>query len=194
MEGALSLGLASRLAGAGIACFGGACSNCPLRQSCTTAAAGRTVSISSHEELLQDQRERCAGPSFAADYRATRPKVERILAHLMLRCQGGRRARVSGRRKVDADFNLLARRGTSLASPCSGSARHPTVGRPRAPEEAKRGLGTPKRGPPDHPPATAHPPAGGCLVPERQKTPVLQSKGLQRAQFYLQGCHFTPAS
>ena len=194
MEGALSLGLASRLAGAGIACFGGACSNCPLRQSCTTAA-GRPISISSHEELLRDQRERCAGPSFAADYRATRPKVERILAHLMLRRQGGRRARVSGRRKLDADFNLLARRGTSLASPCSGSARRPTVRRPRAPEEAKRGPRHTKAGPPDHPPATAHPPAGGCLVPEkRQKIPVLQSKGLQRAQFYLQGCHFTPAS
>ena len=95
-------------AGDGTACFGGACSNCPLRQSCTTAAARRTVSISPHEELLRAQRERCAGPSFAAAYRATRPKVERILAHLMLRRHGGRRARVRGRRKVDAGFNLLA--------------------------------------------------------------------------------------
>lgn len=95
-------------AGDGTACFSDACNNCPLRQSCTTATAGRTISISPHEELLQAQRERCADPSFAADYRATRPKVERILAHLMLRRHGGRRARVRGRRKVDADFNLLA--------------------------------------------------------------------------------------
>ncbi|MDA8301425.1 MAG: transposase [Actinomycetota bacterium] len=95
-------------AGNGTACFGGACSNCPLRPSCTTAAAGRTVSISPHEELLRAQRERCAGPSFATDYRATRPKVERILAHLVLRRHGGRHARVRGRRKVGADFNLLA--------------------------------------------------------------------------------------
>jgi hypothetical protein len=95
-------------AGEGTACFGGACSNCPLRQSCTTAAAGRTVSISPHEELLQAQRERCADAELAADHRATRPKVERVLAHLMLRRHGGRRARVRGRRKVDADFNLLA--------------------------------------------------------------------------------------
>ena len=95
-------------AGGGAACFGGACSNCPLRQSCTTAAAGRTISISPHEELLQAQRERCGDPSFATDYRATRPKVERILAHLMLCRHGGRRARVRGRRKVDAGFNLLA--------------------------------------------------------------------------------------
>ena len=104
-------------AGNGTACFGGACSNCPLRPSCTTAAAGRTVSISPHEELLRAQRERCAGPSFATDYRATRPKVERILAHLVLRRHGGRHARVRGRRKVGADFNLLAaaRNPTRLA-------------------------------------------------------------------------------
>ena len=95
-------------AGDGTAFFSDACSNCPLRQSCTTAGAGRTISISPHEELLQAQRRRCADPSFAADYRATRPKVERILAHLMLRRHGGRRARARGRRKVDADFNLLA--------------------------------------------------------------------------------------
>jgi hypothetical protein len=94
--------------GSGAACFGAACSTCPLRTSCTNAIAGRTISISAHEELLKTQRGRCADPSFAADYRATRPKVERILAHLMLRRHGGRRARVRGRRKVDADFNLLA--------------------------------------------------------------------------------------
>ena len=32
------------------------------------------------------------------------------------------------------------------------------------------------------------------MVPERQKTPVLQSKGPQRGRSYLQGWHFTPAS
>jgi hypothetical protein len=37
-----------------------------------------------------------------------RPKVERKLAHLMRRRHGGRRARVRGRPRVDADFNLLA--------------------------------------------------------------------------------------
>jgi hypothetical protein len=85
-------------AGDGTACFGDACSNCLLRQSCKTAAAGRTVSISPHEELLRAQRERFAGPSFATDYRATRPKVERILAHLVLRRHGGRQAQ--GRRRL----------------------------------------------------------------------------------------------
>ena len=43
-----------------------------------------------------------------ADYRATRPKVERKLAHLMRHRHGGRRARVRGTTKIDADFNLLA--------------------------------------------------------------------------------------
>ena len=47
------------------------------------------------------------GP-WRADYRATRPKVERKLGHLMRRKHGGRRARVRGVTKVGADFNLLA--------------------------------------------------------------------------------------
>ncbi|MBA2576627.1 MAG: hypothetical protein H0V05_08290, partial [Euzebyaceae bacterium] len=38
------------------------------------------------------------------DYRATRPKVERKLGHLLRRRHGGRCARVRGKRKVDADF------------------------------------------------------------------------------------------
>ncbi len=94
--------------GGGTAYFRGACASCPLRASCTNAKGGRTVGISPNEELLQAQRDRCAEPGFAADYRATRPKVERKLAHLMRHRHGGRRARVRGRRKVDADFNLLA--------------------------------------------------------------------------------------
>jgi hypothetical protein len=94
--------------GTGSAHFGQACAACPLREACTTAKDGRTVTISAHEELLQAQRERCADPTFAADYRATRPKVERKLAHLVRRRHGGRRARVRGKCKVGADFNLLA--------------------------------------------------------------------------------------
>ena len=53
-------------------------------------------------------RARQADPDRAADYRATRPKVERKLAHLVRRRHGGRRARVRGLVKVAADFNLLA--------------------------------------------------------------------------------------
>ena len=48
-----------------------------------------------------------ADPAWRADYRATRPKVERKIGHLMCRRHGGRRARVRGQTKV-ADFSLLA--------------------------------------------------------------------------------------
>ena len=55
-----------------------------------------------------DARARQRDPAWKHDYRAVRPKVERKLAHLKRRWHGGRRARVRGRPKVDADFNLLA--------------------------------------------------------------------------------------
>ena len=94
--------------GAGTAYFGDNCTNCPLRDQCTNATAGRTISVSRFEAALARARTRQAEPAWCADYRATRPKVERKLGHLMRRRHGGRRARVRGRPKVDADFNLLA--------------------------------------------------------------------------------------
>ncbi|GAA0375204.1 hypothetical protein Acor_67430 [Acrocarpospora corrugata] len=48
-----------------------------------------------------------ADPVWLARYRATRPKVERKIAHLMRRRHGGRRARVRRTVKIDADFSLL---------------------------------------------------------------------------------------
>jgi hypothetical protein len=94
--------------GSGVACFGLACAGCPLRSRCTTSAAGRTVAVTAHEDVLARARVRQRDPRWQADYRATRPKVERKLGHLMRRRHGGRRARVRGRVKVDADFRLLA--------------------------------------------------------------------------------------
>lgn len=94
--------------GDGIAYFGEQCGSCPLRAQCTTAAGGRTVSVGRHEQRLADARAEQQQPHWQADYRATRPKVERKLGHLMRRKHGGRRARVRGQDKVDADFNLLA--------------------------------------------------------------------------------------
>jgi hypothetical protein len=91
----------------GIARFGNACSACPLAGGCTDSPAGRSISVSRHEAALAEARARRADPDRAADYRATRPKVERKLGHLMRRRHGGRRARVRGRPKVGADFNLL---------------------------------------------------------------------------------------
>ncbi len=47
-------------------------------------------------------------PLWRQDYRATRPKVERKIGHLMRRRHEGRRARVRGQGKITADLSLLA--------------------------------------------------------------------------------------
>jgi hypothetical protein len=92
----------------GQASFGPTCTGCPLRGQCTSAAAGRTITITAYEAELTAARARQVDPDRAADYRSTRPKVERKLAHLVRRRHGGRRVRVRGLVKVAADFNLLA--------------------------------------------------------------------------------------
>jgi DDE family transposase/transposase-like protein DUF772 len=94
--------------GGGTASFGPVCARCPLRAQCTTAAGGRTITVGPHEQALADARAQQADPAWIADYRDTRPKVERKLGHLMRRTHGGRRARVRGTARIDADFRLLA--------------------------------------------------------------------------------------
>lgn len=93
---------------AGAARFAAACRTCPLAAQCTTAKEGRTITIGPHEARLAAARIRQADPAWKADYRATRPKVERKISHLMRRRHGGRRARVRGLVKAAADFALLA--------------------------------------------------------------------------------------
>ncbi len=75
---------------------------------CTQAANGRTIRVGVHEAVLARHRQRQQNPAWRDDYRATRPKVERKLGHLMRHRHGGRRARMRGSTKIDADFNLLA--------------------------------------------------------------------------------------
>lgn len=99
---------------AGRADFGRACSDCPLRQQCTDSKTGRAITISRWETYLATARTRQTDPAWQADYRATRPKVERKIAHLMRRRHGGRRARTRGLHRVTADFTLLAA-ATNLA-------------------------------------------------------------------------------
>jgi hypothetical protein len=94
--------------------FGAACHGCPLAAQCTTAKGGRTIAVGPHEQQLAATRARQADPAWQADYKATRPKVERKIAHLMRRKHGGRRARVRGETKVAADFALLAAAGNLL--------------------------------------------------------------------------------
>jgi hypothetical protein len=93
---------------AGAAGFGAACRTCPLAAQCTSAREGRTITIGPHEARLAAARAAQASPAWQADYKATRPKVERKIGHLMRRRHGGRRARVRGQLKVAADFALLA--------------------------------------------------------------------------------------
>lgn len=95
--------------------FGRACLACPLVTRCTTSPDGRRIEIGPHEALLaairvaqRDIRVAQRDEAWRADYRATRPLVERKIGHLMRRRHGGRRARVRGRSRVGADFALLA--------------------------------------------------------------------------------------
>jgi hypothetical protein len=91
----------------GQARFGKACATCPLRDQCTSSTNGRGVAVGFYESELATNRARQNEPARAADYRANRPKVERKLGHLMRKRHGGRNARMRGKPKVTADFNLL---------------------------------------------------------------------------------------
>lgn len=94
--------------GSGTAAFADHCADCPLREQCTTAVGGRTVSVGVHEDVVSRARARQKDPTWMEDYRKTRPKVERKIAHLVRRKHGGRRARVRGRQRVGQDFAFLA--------------------------------------------------------------------------------------
>ena len=111
--------------GSGTVNFGGNCARCPLREKCTTAQGGRTITINANERALQRARARRNDPARVEDYRATRPKVERKLGHLMARRHGGRRARVRGLTKVDADFRLRAA-AINIARIAASFVRSPT--------------------------------------------------------------------
>jgi len=113
--------------GGGRARFGVACSVCPLRQACTSSARGRVVTIGPQEATLAAARARQRDPAWQADYRATRPKVERKLAHLLRRRHGGRRARVRGLVRVAQDWKLLAA-ATNLARFAALGLRSTTSG------------------------------------------------------------------
>ena len=94
--------------GGGIASFSALCAACPMRAQCTTSADGRNVNIHPQEKLLSGERARQKDPAWKQRYKATRPKVERKLGHLMRRRHGGRRARMRGRLRVAQDFAMLA--------------------------------------------------------------------------------------
>jgi Transposase DDE domain/Transposase domain (DUF772) len=93
---------------AGKAEFGMHCRTCPLADMCTSSKSGRRITIGPYEARLTAARTRQREQAWKADYQATRPKVERKLAHLVRRRHGGRRARMRGTGRIAADFALLA--------------------------------------------------------------------------------------
>ncbi len=90
--------------------FGVACNSCPLRPQCTESISttGRVLFLHPKHDVLARSRARQKTEKWKRGYRATRPKIERKIAHLMRRKHGGRRARVRGRERVGQDFALLS--------------------------------------------------------------------------------------
>lgn len=78
----------------GNATFGTRCNDCPLRHRCTSAAKGKTVKLTDHDELLAAARADWRAGTHLADYRQHRPMVERTIAWLV--ANGHRRVRFRG--------------------------------------------------------------------------------------------------
>ncbi len=81
--------------------FGAACAGCPLRQQCTTAKDGRSMTIHPHEDLLRAARAQARTPQFKQAY-PTRSVIERIISWTVT-CNGRRiKLRYIGTAKNDA--------------------------------------------------------------------------------------------
>ncbi len=127
--------------------FGAACAACPLRERCTTAKDGRSMTIHPHEGLLRAARAQARTGEFKQAYPA-RSMIERVIAWTAT--QNGRRVRLryTGAAKNDAwlhnrcaaiNLRTLLRHGLTrqdgawvlacrpgpAAQPCRRSLRHP---------------------------------------------------------------------
>ena len=71
--------------------FGAACAGCPLRQRCTTARHGRSMTIHPHEGLLRAARAQAGTPEFKRAY-PTRSIIERVISWTAT--QNGRRVKL----------------------------------------------------------------------------------------------------
>ena len=64
--------------------FGAVCADCPLRERCTTAKYGRTLTLHTHDGLLRAARRSWAtDPALREVYRQHRPMVERSIAWIV---------------------------------------------------------------------------------------------------------------
>jgi Transposase DDE domain/Transposase domain (DUF772) len=94
--------------GGGKASFKPYCRTCPLRDRCTAARRGRSISIHRHEAVLQQARREQLTADWVERYRADRPTVERKLAHFARRLWGGRHARCRGLARIATDVDTRA--------------------------------------------------------------------------------------
>ncbi len=78
----------------GHATFGVRCRGCPARPRCTSAAEGKTISVTEHDHLLAAARADWRAGTHLDDYRQHRPMVERTIAWLV--ANGNRRVRFRG--------------------------------------------------------------------------------------------------
>jgi hypothetical protein len=77
-------GLVRRLTAKRTATFGAGCRGCPLRERCTTAKDGRSISLHPHDQQLRAARAQWASDQHVRDtYRRHRPMVERSIAWLI---------------------------------------------------------------------------------------------------------------
>ena len=79
---------------AGRAVFDWRCRSCPLRERCTRAKDGKTLTLHPHDAELVAARRQATTPAFQAAYRRWRPMVERSIAWLV--ANGHRRVRYRG--------------------------------------------------------------------------------------------------
>jgi hypothetical protein len=109
--------------------FGASCVGCPLRQRCTTAKDGRSMTIHPHEDLLRAARAQARTDDFKEAY-PTRSAIERIIAWTAT--QNGRRVRLRyiGAAKNNAwlhtrcaaiNLRTLLRHGLTRAGTAPGS-------------------------------------------------------------------------
>ena len=89
--------------GGGRAVFGEVCASCPLRDACTSSRKGRIIAINRHERALQAGKAAQRDPGWQQTYQATRPTVERKIAHFTRRPWGGRKARCRGKDRILTD-------------------------------------------------------------------------------------------
>jgi hypothetical protein len=76
-----------------VATFGALCRDCPLRQRCTKAKAGRQIVLHERDALLRQARHDWAtDPELRENYRHHRPNVERVISQIATR--GGRRLKL----------------------------------------------------------------------------------------------------